>query len=189
MAEATRRRTPPRKRAPEIESTHTVQAAVENVELHVVDGEVTGTQPREACAKCGEVDCACPRVEFMGSTFRISDRIGLMPLLKFAHAADSGLNSETMEGMAAQYAMIRDCIDSEDWARFERHAIDGKAGPVELDKVTADVIAMLTVRPTSPPGDSSAGRQPTSDTSKVSSPPTGTPPPQGLVSVDSLLDR
>lgn len=189
MAESARRRTPPRKRAPEIESTHTVQATVEGVDLSVVGGDVTDTGPREACAKCTEVDCACPRVEFMGGTYRISDRIGLMPLLKFAHAAASGVDSKSLEGMSAQYAMIRDCIDSDDWPRFERDAIDKKAGPMELDKVTADVVTMLTARPTSPPSDSSPGRQSTSDTSKVSSPPTGTPPPRGLVSVDSLLDR
>lgn len=189
MADAVRRQpATKRRRAPAIESTHTVQAAVEGVDLQVV-GEVTDDQPREACAKCGEVDCVCPRVEFMGSSYRISDKIGLMPLLKFAHAADSGLDSQSLEGMAAQYAMIRDCIDADDWARFERDAIDRKAGPRELDKVTADVIAMLSARPTTPPGDSSAGRPPTSDTSKGSSSPTGTPPPPGLVSVDTLLDR
>lgn len=181
MAEPTRRTT----RRRQVASTHAVQAAVEGVDLSLVVGDVTGDQPREACPRCGEAGCVCLRVEFMGESYLISDRIGLMPLLKFAHAAASGLDSDTMQGMAAQYAMIRDCIDPQDWPRFEYDAIDKKAGPGELDKVTADVIEMLTARPTQPPSDSSAGRPETLANSKGSSPSPGTPPPPALTSAGS----
>ena len=121
-------------------------------------------------------------VEFLGVRYRMADRIGLMPLLKFAHSASKGMNSEDIEGMAAMYAMIRDCIDPGDFPRFEQAAIDGRAEAEELLKVVSDVIEKLSARPTVRPGDSSAGPPATSESSKESS-----PSPAGLVSVDSLL--
>jgi hypothetical protein len=36
-----------------------------------------------------------------------------MPLLRFAHAAKSGLDSADMEGMAAMYDMLRQCLADE----------------------------------------------------------------------------
>ena len=49
-------------------------------------------------------------VEFLGKRFAIADKIGLMPLMRFAHASKSGLDSSDLEGMAAMYDMIRQCI-------------------------------------------------------------------------------
>jgi hypothetical protein len=49
-------------------------------------------------------------VEFMGERFRLADRVGLMPLLRFANASKAGLDSDDFEGMAAMYAMIRGVI-------------------------------------------------------------------------------
>lgn len=114
------------------------------------------------------------KVEFMGAYFGMARSIGLMPLLQFAHAAKQGLDSSDMEGMAALYAVIRDCIDQErpqkdvdgdlvddgpsEWDRFQRHAVDNKAGGEELMGVVQKCISALSARPTTPPGDSSAGR-------------------------------
>lgn len=52
-------------------------------------------------------------VEFLGKDFAIADKIGLMPLMRFAHAAKSGLDSDDMEGMAAMYDMLRQAIADE----------------------------------------------------------------------------
>lgn len=49
-------------------------------------------------------------VEFLGARFAIASKIGLMPLMRFAHASKSGLDSADMEGMAAMYDMLRQCI-------------------------------------------------------------------------------
>jgi hypothetical protein len=100
------------------------------------------------------------KVEFMGSTFRMADSIGLMPLLKFAHASSRGLDSMDMAGLAALYSMIQDSIHADEWPRFEQHAIDTKAEAEDLMKLVQKVIEALAARPTSPPGSSSAGRQP-----------------------------
>jgi hypothetical protein len=50
-------------------------------------------------------------VEFLGKQFRLADNIGLMPLMQFAQASRAGLDTDDMEGMAALYSVIRDCID------------------------------------------------------------------------------
>lgn len=50
-------------------------------------------------------------VEFMGARFRIADKVGLMPLMKFAAAADTGMDTSDMAGLAAVYSMLKDAID------------------------------------------------------------------------------
>lgn len=49
-------------------------------------------------------------ITFLGRDFRIADKVGLMPLLAFANASKAGLRTEDLDGLAAMYAMIRDCI-------------------------------------------------------------------------------
>lgn len=148
-------------------TTQSVQAAVEGV----VEGD--------------------GKVEFMGEHFKMAEKIGLMPLLKFAHASSKGVDSTDMEGLSALYAMINDCIDQtkpmeeklnpvsgltemvpigpSEWDRFEAHAIEQKAEADDLMSLVQRVIEALAARPTRPPGDSSAGRQTTSANSKASS--------------------
>lgn len=149
-------RKPARRKA----STQTVQAAVEGVE--VIDSR---------------------KVEFMGSAFRMADSIGLMPLLKFAHASAQGLDSNDMEGLAALYEMIHDCIHADEWKRFERHAIETKAEAEDLMSLVQKVIEAISARPSLPPGDSSAGRRTTSANSKASS---SSPVMDGMVSPADL---
>jgi hypothetical protein len=152
------------------------------------------------------------KVEFLGRTFRVAEDVGLMPLLKFAHAADGGLGSEDLAGMSAMYAMIRDCIhpgspctcgapvpdgqtirealhrsgcgyDPGDWAEFERHAIDQRADGDELFELVGDVIEMVTARPTKRRSGSSRAARSGSPRSKGSSPAQAA----GLVPVGDLL--
>jgi len=47
-------------------------------------------------------------VEFLGRKFRVADKIGAMPLLKFSMYAD--LSIQDPKALAAMYAMLRDCI-------------------------------------------------------------------------------
>jgi len=110
------------------------------------------------------------RVEFAGQVFRISDRVGLMPLMKFAHAADEGLDTSDMRALAAMYDLVRDCIyagteadpdpaisalkpgqpgyDAGDWDKFERLATKIKAQGDDLMTLVQQVVEVLTARPT-----------------------------------------
>lgn len=165
--QAARKSTPARKTGRAAITAHQVQAEVEGVEI-VGDGR---------------------KVALKGAEFRMSDKIGLMPLLRFAHASAKGVDSNDMQGLAAMYEVIRDCIDDAEWDRFQQHAIDTKAESEELLQVVSDVIEVLSARPTGSPSGSSNGRRPISQNSKGSSPKTDTPLPEGLTSVDSLLGR
>lgn len=179
---------PPRRR-PRKATTQSVQSAVEGV---VVDDE--------------------DKIEFMGEQFMMAKSIGLMPLLKFAHAANQGVDSNDMEGLDAMYLLIADCLDQtrpteerenpdtgepemvpvgpSEYMRFEKHAIDVKADGEALMAFVQKVIERLAARPTKRPGDASAGPQRTSANLRGSSSRLATKYPglEGMVSPDDLGD-
>jgi hypothetical protein len=123
------------------------------------------------------------KVELIGRQFRIAEKIGLMPLLKFASASD--MSTEDPRALAAVYSMLKDCIyegspgcgscehckadretsckayDKGDWGNYEQHAIDTKADAEELLAVVSQVMEVISGRPTKPPGGSSAGARAT----------------------------
>lgn len=116
-------------------------------------------------------------LEFKGRRFRLAESIGLMPLLKFAHAAKSGLTSDDMEGLSAMYLLIRSCIDRRpdgddgpsEWDRFEQYAIDTDADGEELSGMINRAVQVISARPSKRPGDSSPSSTPKSESGKASS--------------------
>lgn len=130
-------------------------------------------------------------VEFMGDRFRVAEKVGLMPLLKFSAHAD--MSTSDPAALAAMYSMLKDCIyegtpacgecirckngdetgcaqfDRGDWKRFEQHAIDTKADADELLDVITKVIELISARPTEQPSGSSPGRRSTRDASMARS--------------------
>lgn len=134
-------------------------------------------------------------IEFKGAEFAVADKVGLMPLLRFAHAAKSGLDSADMEGMAALYDMLRQCIADKavyvlnggeldraaynelppeaveqvvtygGWDEFEEHATTSRADDADLMDIVQRAMALLSARPTSRPSASSDGSQSTAPTS------------------------
>lgn len=125
------------------------------------------------------------KVEFMGRSFRIASRIGLMPLLKFASAANMDVSDP--QALAAMYTMLRDCIhegtpacgecaecaagdetscklfDRGDWAAFEEHAMVTKAEAEDLFEVVSKVLEIVSGRPSKPRAGSSPGQRTTRD--------------------------
>lgn len=121
------------------------------------------------------------KVELIGRQFRVAEKIGLMPLLKFASASD--MSTEDPRALAAVYSMLKDCIfegtpgcgecesctagnesacksyDKGDWGEFEQHAMDTKADADELLTVITQVLEIVSGRPTKQPAGSSAGRR------------------------------
>jgi hypothetical protein len=133
-------------------------------------------------------------IEFLGGRFRLAESIGLMPLLKFAHAAKTGLTSDDMEGLSAMYLLIRSCLDrsqaqatgpdgspqfNEDgtpvwagpseWDRFELHAIEQNADGEDLSEFINQAVQVVSARPRKRRGGSSASSPQTSQSSKASS--------------------
>lgn len=79
----------------------TVPDSVREQAVARLQGEVEGVPSRTS------------RVEFMGSSFRVASKVGIMPLMKFAAAADAGIDTSDMAALSAIYAMLRDCIQGE----------------------------------------------------------------------------
>lgn len=156
------------------------------------DRELAVVQARAAKADGGEVAegtvTSSGKVELLGKQFRVAEKVGLMPLLKFASASD--MSTEDPRALSAVYMMLRDCIyegapgcgecekcapadgsdgdetacklfDKGDWAAFENHATETKADADELLTVITQVLEIVSGRPTKPPAGSSAGRRAT----------------------------
>lgn len=134
-------------------------------------------------------------VELKGRRFLLAESIGLMPLMKFAHIAKSGLTSDDMEGLSAMYTLLRCCIDRthvqavdpetgepqvdpegspvwegpSQWELFEDHATETSADGEDLTTVIQQAVQAISARPTVRRGDSSPSSPPTSPSSKESS--------------------
>lgn len=118
-------------------------------------------------------------VECMGEHYQVADRVGLMPLMKFAHAASKGIDSTDMDGLNAIYEMLRDCIHEDDWGRFQDDMVTKKGFVDELLPVVQQAIQVITSRPTTGPSDSStSSAQSTAESTERSFP--------GLVPVRDL---
>jgi hypothetical protein len=109
------------------------------------------------------------RVEMMGRFYRVGEKIGLMPLMRFAHAARKGAEATDMDGLAAIYDMLHDCVHPDDWNRFCDDATELAADGDDLLPVISQTIEILTARPTRRPSDSSGGPSRTSPSSTGSS--------------------
>lgn len=108
-------------------------------------------------------------VEFRGETFRVADAVAAMALMRFAKLAQQQVNHLSMEGLAAQLDLIEQCIQADDWPRFQAHAVNVKASGAELLEVVKDVFRILADRPTTQPSGSSDGLRTTEPSSTVDS--------------------
>ena len=108
-------------------------------------------------------------VDFLGEQFRVADRVGALPLMRFAKLAKTGLDTDRMEGLVAVYDLLGQVIHAEDWARFEQHADQHHAGGDELLELVAAALAAVADRPTGRLSDSSDGPRITEPSSTVAS--------------------
>jgi len=109
------------------------------------------------------------KVEFKGSTFKMADKIGLWPLIAFSMAQKRGIDAQDGGALAALGEMILDCIDESEHQRFGLLATETKAEADDFMRLIQTCIETIAARPTTPPGDSSAGRPTTPGNSKVPS--------------------
>ena len=96
-------------------------------------------------------------IEFGGEQFKTAESVGLMALMRFAHVAKGGADSNDLAGLAAMYELLEQCIDAEEWDRFQATAMRTKAKGDELMGVVGKVMEALSARPTGRPSGSSAG--------------------------------
>jgi hypothetical protein len=156
-----------------------------DVEIEISAADIQASTDQELS---GEVVNSARVITLAGREFRVADKVGLMPLLKFSHAANLRANDD--RAFAAMYAILRDVIyegdepcgrcpgckraspepvtrdcqiaDQGDWEAFEEHATKCKADEEELLEVVTQAIKLITARPTELPSNSSAGQRKTS---------------------------
>lgn len=116
-------------------------------------------------ALAGSVVAPAAVITFAGKPFRVAEKVGLMPLLKFAHLAKLGVDGDDMEGLVAIYDLLVNVIDPVDWDAFEQHSIEVRASGDDLMEVVTQAIQAITARPTVRPSDSSDGPARTKDSS------------------------
>lgn len=152
----------------------------------VPDSTAESPSDEQAQAEFEGADTA-QTVDCLGAKYRIADRVGLMPLMRFAAAAKRGLDTGDMEAMAAIYDMLADCIDPRDWSRFEADMTAKKAQPEDMLPVVQQTIEALSARPTSRPSDSSDGPPTTGGTSTGGSSSPARPDREGLAPISEAL--
>ena len=96
-------------------------------------------------------------LSFEGASFRVASKVGLMPLMKFAHLAKKGIDASDMDGLDAIYQLLRAVIADDEWDRFEDHASSVRADGDDLMGVVSQAIEVISQRPTARPSDSSDG--------------------------------
>lgn len=120
-----------------------------------------------AAARDADPEVEPDTFKFYGAEFTVADRVGAMPLLRFASVAESGTDAEEMEGLAAMHELLRDCLTAGDWPRFQKTAATNKADAKELMEVCGAIYRAVTGRPTLRPSDSADGPSATGESSKV----------------------
>lgn len=172
------------------------------------EGEVVTAYDAQASAEGVVLDDG-DFLEFFGEKFRLADRVGLMPLVKFGNAANKGLDSDDMAGLAAMYSMIRAVIhrpplyddhgarkvdengktlrDEAEWNRFQELAEDECAEGEDIMAFVNKAMEVMSARPRKPRAISSVGSRPTSQSSRAdSSSPVTHPQVAGLTPVADL---
>jgi hypothetical protein len=154
----------------------------------IIEIDTTEFQAQADEELSGEVISNKRVITLKGREFRVADKVGLMPLLKFSHAANLRANDD--RAYSAMYAMLRDVIyegdepcgrcagcksaagdpvtrdcetaDQGDWSKFEDWATVSKADEDELFDVVTQAVKIITARPTELPAGSSDGSRRTS---------------------------
>lgn len=98
-------------------------------------------------------------VDFLGAEFKVADKVGALPLMRFAKVARAGVDASELEGLAAMYDLLGQVIHPDDWSRFEDHADREHADGDQLLALVQEVFALMAARPTGRSSDSSGGPQ------------------------------
>ena len=106
-------------------------------------------------------------VEFCGEQFRIGERVGMMPLMRYARMAkrahelersgQAASGEDELEAMDATLTLLEQCVHPDDWSRFERVTTAAGTGMDGYLEFAGQVMAAIAARPTGRSSDSSDG--------------------------------
>ena len=153
--------TAPKTRKPRAASGNPAVAQARMSKPPLADGQAAYAQG--AVEGAGVAD-GSETIDFKGNTYKISESVSLFALMRFARAAESGINVMDFRALAALHAFLQDCFDAEDWGRFQEDMITASdTSAEELLDVATKVIEKLTSRPTVQPSVSSSTPSGSSD--------------------------
>lgn len=89
------------------------------------------TRSRKPAAKQPPSEPEPLYVEFEGSKYKVSDKVGVWPLMQFARAAEAGTSLLESRGLAALHAFIQDIIDPSEWGRFQEDMLVKKVNDLD----------------------------------------------------------
>ena len=96
-------------------------------------------------------------------TYRVADRMGLAPLMRFAKVAKQGTDANDMDGLAAMYDLLEQCfVDTAEFDRWMDAATAARADQDEILEVVKMATEAVMARPTERPSPSPAGPSTTS---------------------------
>jgi hypothetical protein len=155
------------------------------------DEDAPTSRDAQAAAEGIVLDPDGDYLEFYGEKFRLADKVGLAPMIRFGAAANRGLDSDDMEGLAAMYSLIRSVIhrppligddgrqqvdangkklrDETQWNRFLEIAEDELADGDDIMAFVNRAMEVMAARPTKPREISSGGSRATSASSRAAS--------------------
>jgi hypothetical protein len=93
-------------------------------------------------------DIKTNQVDFFGEKFHVAEKTGAIPMLMWAKAADTEVDSS--EGMAAVWLMVEDVIHETEFKRLIRVGLKNKAGSEDLFKLINASMELITGNPTEP---------------------------------------
>lgn len=97
-------------------------------------------------------------IEFYGETFSLTSQVSEVALMEFAEAASDGADGDTMEGLAAMWRLVKECVVPEDLKRFRAVARRERATSADLAQVLEAAFSdEVAERPTQRPSASSDG--------------------------------
>ena len=106
-------------------------------------------------------------VEFCGTEFHVSERVGLMPMMRYARVVKramqreksgaAGDGSDEIELFDATLSLLEQCVHPDDWDRFERVTTEQGADLDQYMEFSGQVMAVVAARPTGRSTDSSDG--------------------------------
>lgn len=102
-----------------------------------------------------------------GQQFEVPEFVAPMALMRYSEGAVRGVDSDSPEGMAAMYVVLRACIVADDWDRFEQLALNERLTHTDLLDVVKQAFEVISERPTARPSESSDGPADTSPKSEV----------------------
>lgn len=127
------------------------------------------TVPTHVVVEETPLDEPAETILFEGREFRVAEKFGLMPLIRFGYFAKKGLDTDDPSALAAMYDLIRQTIVDDDWEAFADHATEVRASEEDLMDVVKQAIGVMSGRPTRRPSDSSGGPSTTETSSSAGS--------------------